>query len=537
MKTMHIRRTLTLAAAAVMLAATVRAQSDWNSGTITYNGLGNIVTIGQDVYVYDSAGRLVSGSAGGTTANRQEYSYDEFGNRLAVATFGTGCIGGCATTAAVNIGTNRMSDHGATYDLAGNMKTFGSSSFTYDGAGMISRVTESGAIDWQFVYTADDERVGAYTGQGNWRFTVRDVDGKVLREVTAFQGGSGTSWTLDRDHVYREGVLLASVFPSGQRQQFHLDHLGTPRLVTDVNGAQMGTHTLYPFGDELASGTDEVPLSRLKFTGHERDALLNREPLDDMHMRFFSPLAGRFLSTDRRFHDLSDPQGWNLYAYVSNDPMNLVDPLGLDDAGYSEEITVTARDPLWDMLMFWFLFGGSGRGGSGGGGGGGGGTGASKNGPVKSKDNPCPANVGAFVNAHLSDAKTLAQNLGSGVTPEEVLAVAGNETSYGNAFARFGNYFGLHGHGPAGTYYTTVNQTPVQKFPVANGFMLSGNVFVGNVRPFMEPAMGANPLRFFTILNQHGYATGDSTYPAFMTRNTRGNRGPLALVSACTGGH
>lgn len=372
MKSIRIRRSFILAAAAITLAATASAQSEWNSGTFTYNGLGNIIGIGQDVYVYDSTGRLVSGSAGGTTANRQEYSYDEFGNRLAVTTYGTGCIGGCATTAAVSTGTNRLTDHSATYDLAGNMKTFGSSSYTYDGAGMVSRVTEGGMIDWQFVYTADDERLASYTGQGNWRFTVRDVDAKVLREVTAYQGGSGTTWTLDRDHVYRNGLLLASVYPSGQRQQFHLDHLGTPRLVTDGNGAQIGTHTLYPFGDELSSGTDESPLSRFKFTGHERDTLLNREPLDDMHMRFFSPQAGRFFSPDRHLGNLLRPQSWNRYAYVLSNPVNFVDPSGLDEREPGEEmkdgdtcngtvvdgwctgetITVEAEDPGFDWYPF-----------------------------------------------------------------------------------------------------------------------------------------------------------------------------------------
>ena len=122
------------------------------------------------------------------------------------------------------------------------------------------------------------------------------------------------------------------------------------------------------------------------------------------------------------------------------------------------------------------------------------------------------------------------------MTPAEVLAVAGNETGFGGGFAKYGNYFGLHGSGPSGTYYTTQNHTPVAMFPVINGFLLSGQAFVNNVSPFMTPGLGANPLAFFTVLNKHGYATGNSGYPAYMVRTGK-SRGPYTQVIACMGGH
>ena len=85
-------------------------------------------------------------------------------------------------------------------------------------------------------------------------------------------------------------------------------------------------------------------------------------------------------------------------------------------------------------------------------------------------------NVRSFVDAHLGDAQTLAKGPGNGVTPAEVLAVAGNETHYGEGFAKYRNYFGLYGSGPAGTYYTIENPTPVAKFPVENGFALRSSI-------------------------------------------------------------
>jgi len=147
----------------------------------------------------------------------------------------------------------------------------------------------------------------------------------------------------------------------------------------------------------------------------------------------------------------------------------------------------------------------------------------------------CLSNVRDFINAHGADASTIANQLGNGTTSAEVLATAGNETGWGGGFANIGNYFGLHGNGPAGTYYTSSNHTPVQMFSGTDTFMSSGQVFVGNVGRYLSPGMGQNPLGFFSILNAHGYATGNSGYPAAMVQNGR-TRGPYTLAMACMAG-
>lgn len=154
---------------------------------------------------------------------------------------------------------------------------------------------------------------------------------------------------------------------------------------------------------------------------------------------------------------------------------------------------------------------------------------------VAPNNGKCLSNVGSFVNQYQANAQTLANSLGNGVTAAEVLAVAGNESTYGtSSFAAFGNFFGLHGNGPAGTYYTTQNHTAVMMFNPQGGFMASGQVFVSRVGPFMTPGLGANPFSFFSVLNQHGYATGNSAYPGMMTSTSP--RGPYTLVSACMAG-
>jgi RHS repeat-associated protein len=80
-------------------------------------------------------------------------------------------------------------------------------------------------------------------------------------------------------------------------------------------------------------GTDRP--EPLKFTGHARDftsgtSTLNDNQLDYMHARFYSAATGRFLSVDPgRDWDPYQPQSWNLYAYVRNNPINSTDPTGM----------------------------------------------------------------------------------------------------------------------------------------------------------------------------------------------------------------
>jgi RHS repeat-associated protein len=159
--------------------------------------------------------------------------------------------------------------------------------------------------------------------------TIRGLDGKVLRIYNQPFGGA---WNWERDYVYRDGQLLASVEPRSDGGEdtvhFHLDHLGSPRQITTESGAQAAFHTYYPFGGEATDAAqDDV---ELKFTGHERDSNGGGAGvLDYMHARYCSPVMGRFLAVDpRNSTNLQHPQSWNRYSYALNNPIAYIDPDG-----------------------------------------------------------------------------------------------------------------------------------------------------------------------------------------------------------------
>jgi RHS repeat-associated protein len=66
-----------------------------------------------------------------------------------------------------------------------------------------------------------------------------------------------------------------------------------------------------------------------KFTGKQRDYESN---LDFFNARYYASPMGRFMTADPSGKDaahVEDPQSWNMYAYVRNNPMTLTDPSGL----------------------------------------------------------------------------------------------------------------------------------------------------------------------------------------------------------------
>ncbi|MGZ5446315.1 MAG: RHS repeat-associated core domain-containing protein, partial [Thermoanaerobaculia bacterium] len=121
------------------------------------------------------------------------------------------------------------------------------------------------------------------------------------------------------------------VAPSGAVTQFHLDHLGSTRLVTDAGRNTLEKTEYFPFGEESAAPGPETK----KFTGHERDYnAASGWNLDYMHARYYSPALGRFLSVDPVLdvkRSIREPQSWNRYSYVVNNSIRRIDPDGRVD--------------------------------------------------------------------------------------------------------------------------------------------------------------------------------------------------------------
>ena len=125
-------------------------------------------------------------------------------------------------------------------------------------------------------------------------------------------------------------ALLFTLVPAvalGQTtvEYYHLDALGTVRSITNQSGILIEVRNYLPFGEEWNPSPPQDPR---KFTGKERDP---ETGYDYFGARYYASRTGRFTTTDPAFtlaENLVDPQRWNRYVYVRNNPLRYTDPDG-----------------------------------------------------------------------------------------------------------------------------------------------------------------------------------------------------------------
>jgi RHS repeat-associated protein len=103
--------------------------------------------------------------------------------------------------------------------------------------------------------------------------------------------------------------------------------LGSASAMSDANGNLVGTVTrYYPFGG-VRTGEVGGPnnVTDMGFTGHKHNDDLG---LIYMNARFYVPGIGRFASADTIVPNPANPQAFNRYSYVINNPLRLIDPSG-----------------------------------------------------------------------------------------------------------------------------------------------------------------------------------------------------------------
>jgi len=224
--------------------------------------------------------------------------------------------------------------NGDNYDSAGDVTADGVNSYLYDGEGRICAVNSRFGGLTGYAYDAEGNRV-AKGSISSWScnlasngFTpteqyVVGLDGQQLT-VNEVSGGT-VSW--GHTNVVALGRVLATYSGSDTYFTFS-DWLGTKRATTSVGGC-LNVWSSLPYGDGLSSPAGNCPeFDALHFTGKERDS---ESGLDYFGARYYGSSMGRFQSPDNGTdQDSSNPQSWNLYSYVRNNPLINTDPTGND---------------------------------------------------------------------------------------------------------------------------------------------------------------------------------------------------------------
>ena len=296
-------------------------------------------------FSYDEMGRLATAAeyqqgTGGTPTWQQQFTYDRYGNRFQSGSGNSGPMTYVSVVSSdITASTNRFISSGSTpitYDNAGNITQdtkFRSMNYTYDANGrQISASAIGGSPSQTSVYDCAGQRVQTTSG-GVTRTMVYDAFGQQIADYN----GS----TVQRENIYRAGALLAVQDASGGLSYVLTDVQGSTRALMNNSGSGTSTITsrrdYLPFGEEIGSGvglrttTQKYSQSdnvRSRFAMMERDDVSG---LDHTLFRKYEARAGKWTSIDPKGDSMSlgDPQTFNRYTYAGNDPVNFVDPLGL----------------------------------------------------------------------------------------------------------------------------------------------------------------------------------------------------------------
>ncbi len=337
--------------------------------TVAYDALGRRTSLTrpngtQTTATYDAASQLTDlvHTAGVSTLSRFAYTYDAVGNR-ATRTTPTGVaaytydglnrltqaqqpdpvdpLQVLTETFAYDPVGNRTASHLATgqlYDAANRLLEDSAFTYQYDLTGNLTSKTAK-ATGAATTYTYDVEnRLVAVTGPG---LTAGYAYDPLGRRIAKTVNGVATRYAYDQEDMLLEydGANVPQVrythgpgideplarvdVVSGQTVFYHADGLGSLTELTDGSGAVVQRYSYDAFGAILASpGTVTQPYT---FTGREFDP---ETGLYYYRARYYDSTTGRLLQED----PIGFAGGINFYAYVKNNPVNVLDPFGLLDA-------------------------------------------------------------------------------------------------------------------------------------------------------------------------------------------------------------
>jgi RHS repeat-associated protein len=271
--------------------------------------------VAEHAYTYDSVGRLESHTVDGSTV--MQWDYDENGNRISA--------------------TGEVSPSDVEYDAQDRLLRYGNLAFEYDAEGhLVSRTDTSDASTTAYEYdelgnllaaTLPDGTGIDYHVDGLGRRVGKSVDGTLqwgllyqdaLNPVAMLDGAGEVTARFvygTKPHVPQYMITDTATY------RIISDQLGSVRLVVDAETGAVAQRIDYdPWGRILM---DTNPgFQPFGFAGGLYDADTG---LVRFGARDYDPVVGRWAAKDPILFEGGQA---NLYAYVENDPVNRIDPLG-----------------------------------------------------------------------------------------------------------------------------------------------------------------------------------------------------------------
>ena len=299
-----------------------------SSYVYTYDNLGRQISVtdldGEWTYEYDAASQLTGAVF---TSNNPEienqdltYVYDAAGNRIRTINNGV-------TTEYQTNNLNQYTSAGTVnyqYDLDGNLiyKSDGvnSWSYTYDDQDRLISVLEADGSLTEYEYDIFGNRIASVYNSERTEYL---VDPFGYGDVVGEYDGNGN---LTAEYTHGIG-LVSRTDSSNVAAYYDFNATGSAVGLTDTGGEVLNRYAYLPYGESLFES--ESIVNPFEFVG-QWGIMEEANGLDFMRARYYLPSEGRFLNTDPIGLAGGDT---NIYRYVNNNPLNLIDPLGLWGVG------------------------------------------------------------------------------------------------------------------------------------------------------------------------------------------------------------
>jgi len=142
-----------------------------------------------------------------------------------------------------------------------------------------------------------------------------DFNGNIIAE-------SDLDGNFNTEYLYNGKGRVALVNVSTEEMFFFLnDRLGTPQMLTDASNTVVWEGLYKPFGGADVNPNSSV-VNNFRFPGQYYD---NETGLHYNYFRYYDPATGRYLTPD----PIGLVGGINLWIYANGNPINAIDPWGL----------------------------------------------------------------------------------------------------------------------------------------------------------------------------------------------------------------
>jgi RHS repeat-associated protein len=297
------------------------------NSTFAFDYLGNLTTRGDtrgdglsysETFTYDALNRIVTETCTNAAfcASPHTFAYNDFGS----LTSKTGVTG---ITLATNSHRLAMANgRSYSYDAAGNVTGDGITTVGWTPFNMPDRISKSGA-QLDFRYDAGHARTVEQWSQSSSLLVL--YVGNQFFEQQINGGVTTAKLYLGSPDGIIGVVTLDSQGAVANRRYWYKDHLGSVIAERDSGTAGVTYLAFDEWGSRRGTYNPAAESTTRGFTGHEH---LDAFTLVHMNGRIYDPAVGRFLSADPQIQDPFNPQNYNRYAYVLNNPLSLTDPTG-----------------------------------------------------------------------------------------------------------------------------------------------------------------------------------------------------------------